>query len=355
MQKSNTEEMILRQLQGKLTAKETEELRQWYDASDQNRKAYADYCVLLRAQQTEHDRRLFTDFEDVAWHRVSRRMHPARLTTAVMRRTWLAAAAVAVLVVGFAAGRLATTITDTTRETVVEVPDGAKTRIVLPDGTAVWLNAHSRMSYSSKFGKTDRNVTLDGEAYFIVTKNKSLPFEVQAAGTHVRVLGTRFDMKAYSTDERSRVTLLEGSLQISVDASNSSATTIKPGEQAVITRGSRSVSVRRVKAAEYALWTTPATESPQQSAQPSDRRLTGLREPVQSVRRTLLFDEESLTQIAADLERAFNVDIKIEGNVGRGVYYGDFRNGETLFQILDAITSEGDISYEVRDNKIIIR
>lgn len=347
--------MILRQLQGKLTAKETEELRQWYDSSEQNRKAYADYCVLLRAQQTEHDRRLFTDFEDEAWHRVSRRMHPARLTPAARRWAGLAAAAVAALVVGFTAGHRLTTAGFKANETVVEVPDGAKTRIVLPDGTAVWLNAHSRMSYSAAFGKTDRNVTLDGEAYFDVTKNKSLPFEVQAAGTHVRVLGTRFDMKAYSTDERSRVTLLEGSLQVSADSENSPATTIKPGEQAVITRGSRSVSVRRVKASDYALWTTPATESPQQSAQPSDRRIAGLREPVQSVRRTLLFDEESLTQIAADLERAFNVDIKIEGNAGRGVYYGDFRNGETLFQILDAITSEGNISYEVKDNKIIIR
>lgn len=355
MLNENQEDMILRQLQGRLTDEETALLRQWYDFSEENRKAYRDYCVLLMAQQTDKDRQIFTPDEAEAWLRTERRLLPRALTPRL--RPWMRYAAVALIAVaaGFGTSRLATTIGQRTAETVIEVPAGAKTRVMLPDGTAVWLNAASRLSYSGAYGKSDRSITLNGEAYFDVTKNKRLPFEVKAGKTLVRVLGTRFDMKAYSTDERCRVTLLEGSLSVSTDGQGGQRTMIKPGEQAVITRGAASVSVHRVKAADYALWTTPTQEDPSAMNNATDDRLPQMTEPAQSIRKTLLFDEESLTQIANDLERAFNVDIEIQGNIGHGVYYGDFRNNETLFQILDAITSEGDILYEVTDNKITIR
>lgn len=77
--------------------------------------------------------------------------------------------------------------------------------------------------------------------------------------------------------------------------------------------------------------------------------------PSASMRSTLLFDEESLSQIARDLSRAFNVDIRLaNSDIASRVYYGDFRNDETLYNILDVITSMGDIRYEIKDNVIWI-
>lgn len=354
MQDEYIEELIVRQLQGRLTDEETSRLRQWYDSSEDNRRAYRDYCVLLRAQQTEHDRQLFTADTGKAWQRTRQRLH--RRARLVALRPWLRYAAVAIIAiaVGFTASWLTGTLGSAQHDTTVEVPAGAKTRITLPDGTTVWLNSSSRLTYNSTYGKGSRSVTLDGEAYFDVVKNKRSPFLVKAGETQVRVLGTRFDMKAYSHDERSRVTLLEGSLSVSTGRGDSPATVIKPGEQAILSSKSQSIRVRRVKAVDYALWTTPSTEKPQSVSATPNEQLPQMTEPVQSLRKTLLFDEESLTQIAADLERAFNIDIEIRGRIGQNVYYGDFRNDETLFQILDAITSEGDIQYEVADKKIII-
>ena len=80
----------------------------------------------------------------------------------------------------------------------ITVPAGQRINITLVDGTNVWLNARTSLSYPVKFGKNNRQVVLDGEAYFDVTKDKSKPFIVQTDNYNVEVLGTKFDVNAYS-------------------------------------------------------------------------------------------------------------------------------------------------------------
>ena len=85
------------------------------------------------------------------------------------------------------------------------------------------------------------------------------------------------------------------------------------------------------------------------------RSLPQMHTPNQTFRNTLFFDEEPLSQIVKDLSRAYNVTIQLGcKEIATGIYYGDFRNEENLYEILDVITSSGEIYYEVRDNKIII-
>ena len=83
------------------------------------------------------------------------------------------------------------------REYVVEVPDGAKSKITFPDGSIVWLNAGSKVKYDSNFAKASRKVELTGEGYFEVSKNKELPFVVSTGKLSVKVLGTKFNLKSY--------------------------------------------------------------------------------------------------------------------------------------------------------------
>lgn len=79
----------------------------------------------------------------------------------------------------------------------ITVPAGQRAQITLADGTRVWLNAQSTLTYASNFGRKERNVELDGEAYFEVTKNKKLPFYVHTEMNKVRVVGTCFNVCAY--------------------------------------------------------------------------------------------------------------------------------------------------------------
>ena len=113
--------------------------------------------------------------------------------------------------------------------TEVVVPSGDKMKVILPDGSDVTLNAQSRLRYPSRFGFFSREVELEGEAYFSVVANKSKPFAVHTKSLDVKVLGTRFNLKAYP-DENVRIHLDEGSVLIEDHLSLSRC--LKPGENA---------------------------------------------------------------------------------------------------------------------------
>ena len=104
------------------------------------------------------------------------------------------------------------TVPDVTYNTVT-TPRGGQYNVTLPDGTQVWLNAASSIKFPTAFTGKERNVELSGEAYFEVAKNKSMPFHVSSAGQTIEVLGTHFDVNAYSDEASLKTTLLEGSVK----------------------------------------------------------------------------------------------------------------------------------------------
>ncbi|MGN1234326.1 MAG: FecR family protein [Candidatus Cryptobacteroides sp.] len=122
----------------------------------------------------------------------------------------------------------------------VNVPSGEMARVILPDGTDVLLNSMSRMRYPSRFSLFERNVELEGEAYFNVVKDKSKPFKVDLSVMEITVLGTKFNVKAYNC-EPVRVTLEEGSIRL--DDNRSLTRILKPGESAEYNRNSGSCSI----------------------------------------------------------------------------------------------------------------
>ena len=107
-------------------------------------------------------------------------------------------------------------------------PRGRQYQLVLPDGTAVWLNAASSITYPTAFAGAQRNVTITGEAYFEVAKDKSKPFHVKTNGIEVEVLGTHFNINAYGDAGSIKTTLLEGSVKVK---NNQGAVMIQPGQQ----------------------------------------------------------------------------------------------------------------------------
>ena len=115
----------------------------------------------------------------------------------------------------------------TERKLKVEVPNGRQFRLVLDDGSEVWLNAGSTLNYRSDFNRSSRDIGLSGEAYFEVARNAHLPFRVQARGCTFTVLGTRFNISAYDEDPDVLAALMEGSLQFE---SSRSTETMVPGD-----------------------------------------------------------------------------------------------------------------------------
>lgn len=112
----------------------------------------------------------------------------------------------------------------------ITVPAGQRAQITLADGTRVWLNAQSTLTYASDFGRNDRNVELDGEAYFEVAKNKKLPFYVHTEMHKVRVVGTSFNVCAYKGSKEFETTLVEGIVDIYPSCNNQVITRLQKDE-----------------------------------------------------------------------------------------------------------------------------
>ncbi len=136
-----------------------------------------------------------------------------------------------------------------TQTHILRIPYGQMFKLVLSDGTEVYLNAGSRLTYPTRFVRKERIVTLEGEAYFKVAKDKERPFIVQAGNVRTRVLGTEFNISSYSASDV-HVTLIEGGVQ--VDASGNSKV-IMPGQDLCV-RKDGSMSVKEVDLHSYIYW-----------------------------------------------------------------------------------------------------
>jgi ferric-dicitrate binding protein FerR (iron transport regulator) len=113
----------------------------------------------------------------------------------------------------------------------ITTPRGGEYRVVLPDGSKVWLNSASSIKFPGVFKGNTRSVEIEGEAYFEITKNSAMPFKVKSKNVDIEVIGTHFNVKTYTGDEVMKTTLLEGSIKI--EGGNSSHL-LKPGQQAVL-------------------------------------------------------------------------------------------------------------------------
>lgn len=116
----------------------------------------------------------------------------------------------------------------------MRTPIGGKYQLILPDGTKVWLNAASSITFPVAFQEKERRVTISGEVYFEVAQDKSRPFSVTGGNANVQVLGTQFNVNAYEDEDKLKVTLLNGSVKVS-DIQSKQATVLVPGQQAQLT------------------------------------------------------------------------------------------------------------------------
>ena len=207
----------------------------------------------------------------------------------------------------------------------VSTPLASKTYFVLPDGSEVWLNAGSTLSYPKKFNRNKRLVKLTGEAYFDVEKSKT-PFEVETKNVHVNVLGTAFNVMSYS-DTNPEVTLERGKVQL---VSNSGAQQIlEPGEQAVINPANSSIQVQKVDTEIYSSW----------------------------IDNKLIFRNESLKDVVERLERWYNISIEIDDQ-----YISDKKltatiEYESITEVMDLLEITLSLKYEYDKNerKLIVK
>jgi ferric-dicitrate binding protein FerR (iron transport regulator) len=167
------------------------------------------------------------------------------------------AAVILCLIVGtwMAAGVYFSQKKDLTAQTLLNtlcVPAGQRISLTLQDGTVVWLNAQTTLTYPTTFTENERRVAVEGEAFFEVAKDAKKPFIVTSGGIDMKVLGTMFNVYNYPHEKISRVSLVEGSLQVSMPGNSAKRLILKPNEEVTILDGH--MDVAPIPNPDYFLW-----------------------------------------------------------------------------------------------------
>lgn len=203
------------------------------------------------------------------------------------------------------------------------IPRGGENTVILADGTTVHLNAGSKLTYPVRFAGKRRIVALEGEAYFDVAQDESHPFVVQTHLGEVMVLGTAFNVNAYTNARVCYTTLVRGKVQFS--APNVGTVTLQPGEQAIV------------------------------SANGTEKRTVDLDEYIGWVNGVYNFKNRSLGEIMETFERWYDIQVYYETPDLRDITYsGSLKRYGTINSFLDALELTGDLTYKISGRNILI-
>ena len=207
----------------------------------------------------------------------------------------------------------------------LEIPRGGEYLLTLSDGTMIYLNSESTLSFPVKFQGKERKVYLTGEAYFKVAKNTEHPFVVTAGELEVLVTGTTFGVRAYKDEKDIQTTLESGQVTVRVEGKS---VKLVPNKQVLFNKLTMGVEVRDVDVDLYLAW--------------ADGRL--------------VYDNCPLEKILTDLGRWYNIDVFYSRDELRSYQFSlNMKKHEEFIQVLELIGKTGEVQFEVKDNTVIVR
>lgn len=210
--------------------------------------------------------------------------------------------------------------TDPAAVNTLSTAKGETYQLRLPDGSMVWLNAASSLTYAANLLEGgQRRVKLNGEAYFEIQKDQMHPFVVESRGQHVEVLGTRFNINSYADEPTAKTTLLEGSVQLN------HRTVLKPGEQATISDAG-GISISQADLDEAVAWKNGK----------------------------FIFADENIESIMRKLERWYNVEVSYEGPPPGETFTASIGRFDNISKILHKLSYTNNVHFKIEGRRVIV-
>lgn len=227
---------------------------------------------------------------------------------------------------------------------------GSKSKVQLPDGTHVWLNADSKITYNEEFQGRIREVHLTGEAYFDVARDVDRPFVIHTNVIDIRVLGTAFNVRSYADEKNTETSLVRGSVEVTIRNHPEKKFTLKPNDKLIINN-----EQARVQTEEE---TNEKTTSQQivltwgKINYPS-RQDTVATEALWT-RNKLAFDKETFEEIAKKLERWYDITVDIKDETIRNTEFSMIIEDESLQQVMEALRVAGKFRYNIDKKTVVV-
>jgi transmembrane sensor len=255
---------------------------------------------------------------------------------------WSLVAASAIVVLGVAWLLSSRNKPASNKQTIVSSGRDSRSTMSLPDGSIVRLNAKSKISYGEGFGKTTREVFLTGEAYFEVTHNAGIPFIVHTEEADIKVLGTKFNVRNYSNEQRMEAALLTGSIELTLHADVQHKILLKPSDKII---------VKKEAAGDATI--TPDTGN-------KKVELTSIKVQDSVIIETswlndkMAFYDKPFSEIALDLQRQFDVTIEFKNKEVSGYKYTGVYDEARVEDILKILQMIKPFQYAINNKQITI-
>ena len=238
---------------------------------------------------------------------------------------------------------------NTTAQNTISTKRGSKSKVQLPDGTQVWLNADSRITYKENFLGAQREVELTGEAYFDVVRDETRPFIIHTATIDLKVLGTAFNVRSYADEKNTETSLIHGSVEITlVKSPDRKKIILKPNDKLIVQNNE--IIMEQVEKTKTALRKPVMTLSKINYKDADSSAIETL-----WVKNKLAFDEEPLEDIALKIERWYDVKVYIlDERLKKEPYTATFEH-ETLTEVMAALQEGGGFKYSIHRNEVMIK
>ncbi len=226
--------------------------------------------------------------------------------------------------------------------------NGSRTKILLPDGSNVWLNSGSKLNYGKNFETGKREVYLSGEAFFDVVKNPLRPFIIHTAAIDVKVLGTRFNVKAYADDKTTETSLIRGSVEVYLKNNPSKKYVLKPDEKLVLLNEVLKEKIKPNKISTIAV--QPVVQI---------KALTYLKNSETDIetswtKNILSFEDEEFAEVAKKMERWYDASFEFRNKQLEQQYLSGSFEKESLEQAMKALKFSTGFNFKIEGKKILI-
>jgi len=226
---------------------------------------------------------------------------------------------------------------------------GTRTKLLLPDGTSVWLNSGSRLTYDSSYGEVTREVSLTGEAFFDVAKNKQIPFVIHTGKINIKVLGTAFNVKSYPGDRTIETSLIQGRIEVEFQDHSQSSVILHPNQKLVVENNpgetGHPAKITADQPVKSAVSINPVSHFGPDSLITETAWVDNL----------LVFQDESFSDLAKKMERWYGTHMVIEDQSLDTLHFTGSFEKENIRQALTALQLLSKFNFTIQNGEVHIQ
>lgn len=324
--------LIVAQLNGTASQDELNELERWLESDPLNKKEYTEIKAIMLSKQIEHTPQetemAYSGIEKMIQERTNENIsQPGKVKSyfPVKMAIGIAASIILALVIYISIDKSWKSDSPTAMITK-NCPKGEKLHLKLSDGSEVWLNSDSRITFPEYFEKNSRSINLEGEAFFEVVKNEQKPFVVLTSNAQIKVVGTSFNVNNHSIDNITETTVVSGTVLVSSSLKSQTVTLVENQHVKVDAKG-QLLKEENINSESIIDWKD----------------------------NNLFFNDVSLAEVFKEIEPWFNIKIQVnDESIYRKKLRAKFMN-PSLTQLLDHISKVMDIEYQIEGETVIFK